>query len=677
MPDPVRIPFLERASRVIVLTSALAAASWEIELASRDWLPFLYIGVGAFAVGALLATRLGRRAAGALFSVGYVFPVMCLAAAGFFRNTFFGVWILPLLGAMIATSIDGGWSFPSRWKVPLVFWALVAALAWPVIVFRENDFYLRLFDQTVPLSGSGNTPAFASAWTMNVALTHMAGLLWFDWLARHYGASRKAFVREVVTPLAITALLSAALGVYQGVIDVTWLAGGQWPAINRAGGSLVDGNPSGMLMALWSTLFVTFVMAADWRLKALGLAGVLGAWIAAAASGSRTALFAALVGAVFLLGRTAWLARGRALSWRPVLGVALTAMIVVAAGVFSLRTQSAATRLRPTLPAANASSIATFLRYQLWDRNGPYGTAAVHMVLDSPIVGVGVGSFHTLFPDYSYPINKFYVRSDPDNSQNWFRHQLAEFGLLGSLGWIAWTFIMLRLMWTARPPPSEAVSEAAIKGAILALGLVSLVAMPTQNTVLSMTFWTLAFWWIGIAAPESFEMRALSPAAERANWIGVTAFALVFFAVTVGVSRGRFSIPMRAVKFDWPFTYGFYGIEPDADGGNHRWAQAHAVDVMPAPTRWLKVTVWVNHQDISRKPVDVKVWGDNHLLLNTRLTDMQPIAAVLEIPAGDKRVALQTWASRIVQPHLDYGSPDDRELGLLVRCEFLPAPPAR
>jgi hypothetical protein len=90
---------------------------------------------------------------------------------------------------------------------------------------------------------------------------------------------------------------------------------------------------------------------------------------------------------------------------------------------------------------------------ELWDRNW-YGTTASRMIMDSPFVGAGVGSFHLLVPDVAHELG--HGRLEPDNAQNWFRHQFAEFGVLGSVGWVLWVELFLRLLPAGRPVDGRA-----------------------------------------------------------------------------------------------------------------------------------------------------------------------------------------------------------------------------
>src|SRR5205085_4488361 len=50
-----------------------------------------------------------------------------------------------------------------------------------------------------------------------------------------------------------------------------------------------------------------------------------------------------------------------------------------------------------------------------------------------------------------------------------------------------------------------------------------------------------------------------------------------------------------------------------------RWTTQRAVAVMPAPTRWIRMTFMVNHPDLTTKPVDVRLRRNTELIFRTRL----------------------------------------------------------
>jgi hypothetical protein len=89
---------------------------------------------------------------------------------------------------------------------------------------------------------------------------------------------------------------------------------------------------------------------------------------------------------------------------------------------------------------------------------------------------------------------------------------------------------------------------------------------------------------------------------------------------------------------------------------------------------WIELTVRANHADITKRPVDVKVWVNQKLAAKMQLASADPVTRY--IPAGDrgKRTMLETWVSRVDRPR-ERRQDDPRDLGLLVRWNFVDAPP--
>jgi hypothetical protein len=250
----------------------------------------------------------------------------------------------------------------------------------------------------------------------------------------------------------------------------------------------------------------------------------------------------------------------------------------------------------------------------------------------------------------------------PDNAQNWYRHQFAELGLIGSAGWIAW--VILFGWFVLRPPPKAPPIALAARGMLVGFALVSLVGMPAQPLAVSFTFWTAAYWYVSIVgAPRTAPLT-------REKWGGVLAVALIFAVGTIAFATTALRVPARAQRVGFPYSYGFYYPEPDGTGGEYRWARQRGSMVVAAPKRVVELSVWVNHRDIDTKPVDVKVWCDGTLALKTTLKDTSPVTIFVELPASDTRMIVDTWVNRIVRPK-DVGVDDNRELGLMVRWNFI------
>ena len=140
-------------------------------------------------------------------------------------------------------------------------------------------------------------------------------------------------------------------------------------------------------------------------------------------------------------------------------------------------------RIQLLLPDLSARTLGRAWN-ELWERNR-YGTSAVRMIVEHPLVGVGLGGFHTQVADAAYLDAGAGLPSD--NAQNWFRHQLAELGLLGSAGWLVFCGSFLWML-VRKVPDDERWMAGAAKGSIVGLGMASLLGMPTQDVAVFFTF---------------------------------------------------------------------------------------------------------------------------------------------------------------------------------------------
>ena len=324
---------------------------------------------------------------------------------------------------------------------------------------------------------------------------------------------------------AIGWVIASLVALYQATIDFEFANMRHWAFQRRAAGTLMDANPFGLVAALAGPA----VVVALWPLAtarraalALGLS-----WFGLWASGSRSAL---LAGSIALVGVARYAGR-----WRPagiprrqvaaLLGVGLIVIAMLA--VTAVRVDNPVSRLARLAPD-DAGAVGSWLAH-VWERES-YGTAANRMLRDSPVVGVGVGSYHALVPDYAQALVG--RRLPPDNAQNWFRHQLVELGLLGSLGWIVWVAGLVYLIAAGQYEPDREVQAGVLRWLLLALGAASFVGVPTLNATAAFGFWVLAVWFV-----LQLDPRALRPVwvPRATSWVLALVLAVVY---TAGLARG-------------------------------------------------------------------------------------------------------------------------------------------
>lgn len=663
---------MNRLTKGVVITSTLAAAFVQLYLATRLLYPQLFFLVAAaFAVAVVVGTWRPGAATTVILAVSYLCPAAYVIWAGFENYSFEIVWSLPLLGVIVAGRDAWRWHLPTAWRWPLVTWALVIAASWPFVFLREVDFYLDL----LPLRGVANTSIGITPWDAVTAVTywtlvHNLGLLWFDRLFGWYRERHSEFRATVLLPLATALVAAVAIGAYQAFVDLRFLNPHLWPHMGRASGTLGDANTFGMLAAMWGP--ASIVLAQRWRAPwslVLATAGVGIALLGVLTSGSRTALI------VITLSLAAMAFEG-VMSWRradaasrpplkrlaPILGGALILAVVILLAARGSSITSVIDRgSLGYVPFIGDRGIGSSIRDVFWDRYG-YGPPAIQMVKEHPWAGTGVGSFHTLVHDFARAISGMDL--DPDNAQSWYRHNLAELGVLGSIPWLAWCLVFLRTSWSRTTGGSQPFSARVLRGTLLAFGFASLMAMPGQSMPVALTFWTLAFWYASLKGVPA----AASAVWPKAAWGLTLALVALHASITFMDARGELRPRDRSTRFGWDYRYGLGNVERDAAGNPERRTSDNlrSLAVNPVKGKVLKLAAWIDHPDGDDKPVHVRLWADSRLVFDG---DVKRSAAVfLDIPAtpGRAHMVIESEVSRLWRPK-DFGSADSRVLGLSIR----------
>jgi hypothetical protein len=447
----------------------------------------------------------------------------------------------------------------------------------------------------------------------------------------------------------------------------------------RAAGTHGDPNKLGAIAAFWAlgTVVLARRFPSPWSaiVSTLSIvAGVGAVWI----SGSRTGLAAIAVG----LTVSAYEAiRASRMDARRLATAGIGALVLAAAVVVVLQNASTHTvGQRGTwgyLPFVGDRGIVNSANELLWERFG-YGPAAIEMVKEHPIEGVGVGMFHTLVYDFGTLLG--YQGEDaltpPDNAQNWLRHILAEQGILGSVPVIWWCVLFAMLLFT-RAGAGDRLSIGLFRGALIGFSVASIFGMPGQAAAVAVTFWVFVFWLLlerslpgsggtgGLAAPGPAVLSSWS----RGAAITAVVLIAVHAGMTVASARGDLWPRNRSMRFGWFYKYGMSELEPDP-GGNpaqRRWTiLPKSLAVVPVSGKVLKFVAWIDHPDGDERPVKTKVWADGALVFDGEIKRSAPL--FLDIPAtpGRSHLILETEIDRLWAPR-DYGQRDPRALGLSIR----------
>ena len=646
---------LDRLSKAAVALSILLIIA--LQMALHPDMTWMLRALTSFALifGWLSGRMAGQRSHTMWLIIAPLAPALLLAVAGREGPVVELVWIAGLTGAMLRTLSWSKWSIPDGWKPLVGGWALTVCLAWPVIAAREAGFsFDGLIDDGKLVSFYGQVTApQAIGWTLHVALTQLLGLLWLDLLC---GLFRKEPDRTptVVHGLWIGATLASLVALYQGAVDLSFLNTANWAAQRRATGTLLDANAYGMCAILAGPM--AFVAMRATRLKQgttiatlILIINVIGMWM----SGSRTAALAGVAGMI-AVGLASWSTSSRVI--RRVLPLTAAAVAVLTAAVLLAPRAIGPLGRLFDLPQGASSRLA-----ELWTRGG-YGTAAMMMIREHPLAGVGLGAYHILVPDYRV----FVHQTMPiDNAQNWWRHQAAELGLLGGLTLFAWSGLLIWKVFAGRTAPGQAFTATAVRGLLVGLGLCSLLGMPTQSPLVLLWFMLLVAW-LTVAITN-----ADVPLLHRrgvAVCVAAAVLSVAYAGTQLVLGFGALSVPVRAAAITRPLVTGTYSPE-QGPAGEFRWTRREANFYWPVTDRYVLLTVDVQHPDVVQQPVQLTISTPCSTILDVPLRSTDPLTVGFQVPEGQKMVHWTIRVSRTFKPS-DFGGEDTRRLGATVSAGF-------
>jgi hypothetical protein len=650
----------ERLTKVFVGVSMTAAAAVLTIVAGHGFPTVRLLSVLGFAGGVALGRRRPEVASTVVLAFTYLVPGLYLAAGRHYYPFLIVPWISALLGLILSSVRHDRWHFPDRWKLPLAFWAVVVAASWPLVVLRELDFTPALYGRDDLFNnGSALSTRIAAGWVTTVGLAHGVGLLWLDWLFATFRATEAvSFRARVVYPLGASWGLTALVAAGQTFVDPRFLNTPFWAELRRVPGALYDANAFGILSGIWGPTLVA--TALTWRSRrglalaaaalSLGAVGILG-------SGSRSAMLIAVVA----LAGAAWsVARGRhavAIGSRAALVASATAVVVgLAWWLFTPGVATPVSRMVPGLPELTPAALGSFL-VALWTRD-VFGTVADRLIASFPLSGIGLGTFHIVVADFGHLFSG--IRLPFDNAQNWYRHQLVELGVLGSLGWITWLFLFLRdQLVRSRAVEIDAV---VLKALVVGFGIASVVGVHAQEAPILITCWTIVFWLtLSVRADATPALHAGCGPSPR--WWAVSLVAAAIHLVSVGyVAVESLRVPRRAAIADWRYAYGFHVAEQLPGIGELRWTQGKAVAVL-RPREASSITLRIAHPDAGRRPIRVRIWRDQDLVIDELFRDERPVTRPFTGPSPGTGVVMTIHVSRTWRPS-DHGRPDPRTLGV-------------
>jgi len=662
------VPIFERLSKTAATASVLLIVLLLLAF-HPDLTPALrVVTIAAIVLGAAVSRHLQSRLFVCWVACAMLAPAILRALTAREGPVLDLFWMGGVSASLLRFSSWSRWKLPAPWRVLAAGWALTLALAWPVLLARETAFSTRLLtDEAAINSWAMLSAPQVAAWLLFVVWTQLLGLLWLDWACERFEERPEAVV-PVAHGIWIGATLSSLVAVYQGTVDLKFLSTPFWASLARATGTLLDANALGMCAALagpiaFLALRVTrtldptrdtderVINAIAFLAFVVNLAGL---WM----SGSRAAMLCGVVaGATFLASvwSSADARARRALQWAAA-GVAALVVIIVATS----STIGPAKRLAE-IPASPRSGLSTIFT------RGPYGQIANQIIREHPIVGVGIGSYQILSPDY------WRLQADAalpfDNAQNWWRHQLSELGVLGSALLFIWSAVLVWYIATARARAEYRLEATIVRGLLVALGISSFIQVPTQTPIVMLTFMLLVAWatWL-----MPFPARVAGRTTPTWAWIAALLLAVTYAGGQLVLAGGPLAVTERARRAQRLYAVGTYPPEL-MKGREFNWTKGDASFIWPAKTRWLVLRVWAQHPDMAAEPVHVTLTSPCGVLVDEALETPTPVSIGVTLPDGQRTLEAHMHVSRTWRPS-EHGSNDERDLGAGIMAEFVEDP---
>ena len=709
----------ERISKQATLAAIALALPLQLMVDPAAGWALWIIAAAAFAAAVAGGRRWPRLAPAAVAGAAPIVPVLLASIVHVAAlNVFYTVTLAALFGSLLPRVPLDRWELPRPWRLPLGVWALTLALAWPVMIVREAGLRLGTLRDTGALDSWAylNTPQVES-WILFVLLTQLVALVWMEWLcveSAKAGLKTRLYAGPYAAPLAVHGLwigasLASLVAIYQGTVNIAFLSGGPWPALRRAAGTLLDANAYGTVAALAGPLaFVSIPFLPIRHPRAAQAAALALNWAGAWMSGSRTALVCGAFGTILLVYELLRSGRHEEKAQHGMPSLLAGAAVIVLLFIVG------AGAIGPLQRITEARAPGASLR-ELWTRGG-YGSVATRMVRDYPLTGVGAGSFNWMAPDYWRVMAN--DKLPFDNAQNWWRHQVAELGLIASLPILLWSLLIAWLAITRRAPPDARVETQTLRGLLLGIGAASLLGMPTQNPIVLLTFFYIVARFEMLTRPATAggpepgdhgaaggpdhlrqghggppklyaeaEGPPLRPVTSNNHWVVEAGLQtrlsrlawILGILIAVGYAGGQLVLargplkPLeRAARTNRDYVIGTYPAER-LPQGQFRWTKKHATFALAVPSRYLVLTYHVEHPDAGTHPVKLRITTPCQTLVDEFRFDSAADARAFELPQAQTRIVFETDVSRTWKPS-DSGKPDTRELGAAIEADFVGTP---
>jgi len=565
-----------------------------------------------------------------------------------------------------------------RFKImrPMLFFSLLVTVSALIAFMRYANYFPFLSDSIyeLPTNAIGVSSGGALMSVILTSLNYLSGFCFFFLLLSLLQTD--GFLKRVLVVICTSSVLSFGFGWFQKIFDREFgntLVGIGKHLINS---TFKDALSFGVFLSMILPLLLGIMFSFKRAVRILAFVGFSFGILLVFFTGSKSGLLSAGA-ALFLfllLSFTVFLRSKEKLKidfkkMRLSAGVVLILVIsvfIVFIAVNENLSRSATISRMSDMFDRGIMDLMTAWRIPLWG-------AALDMVGEYPLSGVGIGGYIIELPNFSETHRSIW--ETPQSAENYFLQVGAEMGLIGLAAiFLVFGFILWRMAKSIANIDLMDKKKYLLIGALAGTGayLINILF----HTYIGSFEVKYMFW---LLAAVLFSLTVESPSKKRRTlswkgfWVGSALVVLVFSGFSLWHSTHSLSLENRIETFELYQDFGFYQPERTSDGKIFNWSKKHAGRWITVEKGMMSLDLHASHPDLMEDPVRIKIFlvrdffRSRKLLDDFIIMDTEWLKRTYDLTNEKEQRALLIFkVDRTWNPKKKTGIPDLRDLGVAV-----------
>jgi len=497
----------------------------------------------------------------------------------------------------------------------LYLFALLVLVSGLITVFRFSNFFPFLSDGIYEWRTNVNNVSAGGAMMSSIfnLLNYLTGIAFFVFVSRE--VKELSLKRKILNILIFSTSLSLGFAFIQLHLKKDLANTPFWVNLGQINATFKDPNSAAVFFSAVIPILIATALVSSKKLS-LPLFGLaLVSLHIVNAAGSRSAflglIFSLIIFTHLLLKKIYWSEKKRR---NLIIGLILISLAVLV--LFNLFSSNRlASRLRWSFQFLDRNiSLDEFLNRRLY-----YWRAALAMISDYPLSGVGIGAYIIELPNYLKELNLPF--KETDSALNHFLQVAAELGLTGALLVLIITISIFKHLLLNLKTTTTKREEAILNSGLIA-SLTSIAANFLFHTFIG-SYEIKYFFWLILALILSSKPEQIK--AAEASWllagnshqrkkISLKIFPYLAGIITIiyalsllWVSTHSLSLSYRTKYFNLYQEFGLDRVEKTTGGQEFRWSGKTAALPLKITGAHLVIPLHVSHPDINQKPVGVEL----------------------------------------------------------------------